>query len=210
MPYFQIDTFLKGIWTNIWVTILLLIATYTLLNLSRVIINFFEKIVTPIVYQFTDKGTVVLKTEYKKLEEEKEKLEKRLEKERDSRLKVQAERDSLESRIIESINKENQPKNEESILEDDSKSIAVAEKVISKIDSIYSMVESRKMLDLFKQVIDAIEAGRSLVDNEEYVKYFLRLGLIKKKAAYSGGRSTYTFTDKGRELWDLLIEKKEI
>jgi hypothetical protein len=209
-PFFQLDSLLWGILTNTWVTVVVIILTYGLLNISRLIVNFFDKVVTPIVYRLTDRGSIVLKTDHKKLKDEKERLEQKLEKERETRLKVQAERDNLEARIIEIIAKGTSMENKE-IKEEPKDEVLNNEKAGNKmIESIYSMVASRDMIESFKQTIDSIESRRSLSDNSEFVKYFLRLGLIKKESAYAGGYSTYKFTEKGKELWDFLIEKKEL
>lgn len=206
-PYFQVDTFLWGILTNTWVTVVAIALTYGLLNLSRLIVNFFDKVVTPIVYQLTDKGSVVLKADFNKLKGDKEKLEQRLEKERESRLKVQAERDNLETRIIELISKANNTEQKES--KDETPKKAVEPKETNVIDSIYSMVHSRNLLEKFKYAVDVIEAQSLLNANDESVKYFARLGLLKKKSEYGTG-SEYTFTELGRQFRQFLLRKGEL
>ena len=90
--YFQHYTFLDFSLTVI-VSFLVLIITYFLINLSRLIINFYEKKVTPVVYRITDKNSVVLRSELLKEHNKYNDLEKRYQEERDKRLKAQSEID---------------------------------------------------------------------------------------------------------------------
>lgn len=99
--YFDSTTFLENLIGCVAWSFLILIASYFLLNLSRLIINFFEKVVTPIVYKLTDKGSIVLKSDYDKSNREIERLEKRLDEERGLRVKAQNEYEVNEKKLEE-------------------------------------------------------------------------------------------------------------
>lgn len=204
--YFQIEKLLWGTLTNTWVTIIVIILTYGLLNISRLIVNFFDKVITPEVYRLTDKGSVVLKTEYTKLNDDKGRIEQRLEKERETRLKVQAERDDLESRMITLISKANNSEKEEEKEITPKKAEA---KENNLIESVYSMIKSRNFLDKFKHTIDIVEAGTLVRDNDEGITYFVRLGLIKKIHEVASG-TLYHFTELGQEFRKFLLQKGEM
>ena len=60
--------FLENLGLCIFITIIVLIITYFLLNLSRLIVNFYEKKITPYIFKITDSSSIVLKSEYEKLE----------------------------------------------------------------------------------------------------------------------------------------------
>jgi hypothetical protein len=80
---------------------IVLALSYLLLNAARLIINFYEKRLTPYVYKWTDEKSIVLKSKYDTLESERKRLEKKVEEERDAKLKLQEDYDNLEKRYSE-------------------------------------------------------------------------------------------------------------
>ncbi len=97
--YLQTKTFMLRILEAIGITFLVLIVTYILLNISRFVVNFFEKSITPWIYKLTDKGSVVKKSDFIKLEEELVKLENKFEEERIKRNEALAEIEKLEKKL---------------------------------------------------------------------------------------------------------------
>lgn len=96
----------------VFIALILLTIIYLLLNLSRLIINFYEKTVTPWVYKVTDKSSVVLKDTYEASLLENRNILNRFEEERDKRIKLEGEIESLEKRIRTLVaEKENFKKN---------------------------------------------------------------------------------------------------
>jgi hypothetical protein len=96
--YLDPPNFLPNLGWCILIAFVVLMVSYFLLYLSRLIINFFENIVAPFVYKITDKSSVVLKTNYELLKTEKDQLNDRLESERKSRVSLQNELENLESK----------------------------------------------------------------------------------------------------------------
>ncbi len=100
-----LDTLLKpehlivNVFQCIIIALIVLAITYFLLNISRLIINFFEKTVTPWVYKITDKSSVVMKDTYEAALNENQNIQNRFEEERDKRIKLEGEVSSLEQRI---------------------------------------------------------------------------------------------------------------
>jgi hypothetical protein len=87
--YYDKNDFINNLFTNTLWTFGLLILTYALLNLSRVIVNLSEKQLTPWVYQVTDSKSIVLKTEYDRIRTENDDLQFRLDKERESKSRLE-------------------------------------------------------------------------------------------------------------------------
>ena len=89
--YFTANKFTVDLLWNIWWTLIALTTTLILINLSRLIVNLFEKRLTPWIYRITDSNSVVLKETYDSLRNEKFELEIKFEAERDSKSKLQKE-----------------------------------------------------------------------------------------------------------------------
>jgi len=76
----------KSFWYNMVIvigyTLFVLLVTYILLTLSRLLTEFYDKVIVPKIAQITDASSVVLKTKYSALEDAFKLLEKRYEDER--------------------------------------------------------------------------------------------------------------------------------
>lgn len=105
IQHFKATPFFETLLICLAEAFVILIITYGVLNLSRLIINIFEKQITPKIYEITDKGSVVLKSVYKELLEEKERLEKRLDDEKIIKYKLQQDIERLETRNTELLQK---------------------------------------------------------------------------------------------------------
>ncbi|MDY8137548.1 hypothetical protein [Aquimarina sp. 2201CG5-10] len=86
---------------TIGLTFWVLVLTYTVLNFSRLIVNFYDKTITPFVYFITDRSSIVLKTELDKKQQEVDRLEKRFRDEKALRFETQEENEKLERRLNE-------------------------------------------------------------------------------------------------------------
>ncbi|MGZ4044308.1 MAG: hypothetical protein ACXVO9_13980, partial [Bacteroidia bacterium] len=103
--YYHRINFFENLGINILWAFGLLIVTYILLNLSRLIINTSEKRLTPWVYQITDSKSIVLKSVYQNLMAEKDELQLRLDQERESKSKLENRIKKLEEDLIQTTSK---------------------------------------------------------------------------------------------------------
>lgn len=129
--YYNTHSFTEGVLWNIGWTFLVLTITYLVLNISRVIINISEKQLKPWVYKKTDSKSIVLKSIHEEVRNERDTLQLRLDKERESKSKLEIRIKSLEEEIIEV------KKKGESIKENSNKLKEVsgeAEKLLKKIN----------------------------------------------------------------------------
>jgi len=97
--YYNENEFLIGLVKNIGWTFLILILTYALLNLSRLIINFSEKRINPEIYKLTDSKSIVLKSDYLKILRDRNNIQDRLDKERNARFDAENKIKQLEERL---------------------------------------------------------------------------------------------------------------
>lgn len=190
------------LWDITWKAFIVLIVTYSLVNISRLIINFFEKTVTPLVYNISDKSNIVLKSEYLHLFKSIEKLEIQNQEEREARLKIQAHNEQLEDRIKELLSidsKKNKQPSKESVESQD---------INSRVNLLYRKLEKDSHLDEFykisQEILNEIALRKSMANIREYTG----LGLISPGKYHSGNSYFYTLTDKGHRLYDKILEEK--
>lgn len=97
----QYDAFWPELGANIGWTFTVLIITYVLINIARGITNLFEKRLTPLIYKWTDYGSLVPREKYQDIIYRMEDLQGRLDKEVQEKIKIQVERDSLDKELEE-------------------------------------------------------------------------------------------------------------
>jgi hypothetical protein len=181
---------------------LVLLVTYILLNLSRLIVNFFEKTITPEVYKITDKSSIILKSEYIKVIKDMERLESKVETERELRLKIQSENEKLESRIKELIS----PTKPNSV--NDTKKNVENKSVLSKIELVTNKLKTEKKSELFEQAASDILNSYSITKAQNHIKEFTTLGLIKPGKFVGSGKYSFTLTQLGELVHENMIMEK--
>lgn len=186
--------------TTIGLTFLILIITYILLNLSRLIVNFFDKTITPKVYEISDKSNVVVKTTHNEALDKIEQLESKVQSERELRLKTQTENEELENRIKELIDSKTDSKktNENS----PSKVVSAKTKLLSD-----KLIKEKKV-DLFEDVAADILNGNSILKAQKHIREFTTLGLIKPGGHQGGNKYLFSLTQSGNDIHENLILEK--
>jgi hypothetical protein len=195
--HFTARPFLETLLLCILEAFIILIVSYFLINLSRLIINFFEKRVTPIVYKWTDEKSIVLKSVYDASENERKRLEKRVEEEREAKLKLQADYDKLEKRITETSTI--QHSESEKLPESKSETI---EKIANN-DPSGILLQKLKNKDLLNEFIDTCV----MINKTEFIKndykpkdYFIELGLITYAGSMNDLNKRYQLTMDGESV----------
>ena len=202
--YFSTIPFIKNLLVCVGITFAVLIITYIFLNLSRLIINIFEKKLKPWVYKITDKNSVVLKEDYQLLQTDRNGLFSKLEEERTAKLKAQGEVTKLEEKISELL------ASDEITIENVIDSQSDNSYDNSKLISIILGDENKRMI--FEKLIDTsnnddwFEVTRS---NKEDVNYFLRTDIVKiiNKNENNPIYRKYSFTDFGNTFKRDYINK---
>jgi hypothetical protein len=174
--YYTDNNFIENLWTNSYWAFALLVLTYILLNLSRLIVNSFEKKLTPWIYKVTDSKSIVLKETYNNLKSENNLLELNLEKERESKGRLQVEITKLEQKIEklntpisanENSNKETNPENKKSE---------------NEVDVMFNKIKAKKWLNEYleaNRLVSKSENGWvSNNDIDESFDYFITLGMF--------------------------------
>jgi hypothetical protein len=178
---------------NIFWTFAIILTSYILINLSRLIINLFEKKLTPWIYKITDSNSIVLKEDYIKKEEEIRRLEERVEIERSLKIKYQNELDELAKRRE---NNSNEMLRNEMMLKDPNSNPMnrmLADKIITK-----------NLVSDFINVGTFLENEHSWFKSipENYNEYF-NLGLVVTKDR-TNQQKHIALTEEGKNVLKIL------
>lgn len=202
--YYSDKSFIHDLLINILWAFGVLILTFALVNLSRLIVNLYEKRLTPYIYKVTDSKSIVLKEIYNQLESEKEILEGKLEKERESKNKLQIEIASLEEKMdklsLENFSHGNLTLTDEEIKEFDLKSIDSDKEG----EILFKKIKSKNLSNDFLNICSLIESSSNDIieinDLNKYnSEYFIKLGLISKKT-YSTSSKRVAITEIGEKV----------
>jgi hypothetical protein len=202
--YFSAIPFIKNLLLCVLITFAVLILTYVFLNLSRLIINIFEKKLTPWVYKIADKNSVVLKEDYQLVEAERNQLFSKVEEEKIAKLKAQGEVTKLEEKISKmlasnDITIEDVIDSNKEITNDNTKFISL-------------ILEDENKRKIFDKLIDASNNDdwfELINENKKDVNFFLRTNIIQitDKKVNNFDYRKYNFTDYGNTVKRDYINK---
>lgn len=178
---------------DIAVTFAILSFSYLLINISRLIVNFFEKKITPLIYKLTDKNSIVLKSEYDRIININIKIKEQYESERTNRIKAEDERDRFEKILLQSRNL--------TPLENNYSDIEV-----EKFKNIVDRLHKEGILEHFEIIIEDIGNGKPSIENKE-LNFLLKIGLISKGEWLPGQGQKYMFTMYGEKFKNYYVEK---
>jgi hypothetical protein len=187
--YFAINPFYAILFKCIGLAFVTLIASFILLNITRLIVNFFDKVVTPKTYEWTDKGSVVLRTSYEEVIKVNKELEYKIESERNARLKLQTEYEQLESKY------------QKILFPEGSKPINENEDPISVI---YNKLKSEDKTLAFKEIADSVQNKELFYQQDPKIKYFVQLGLIQPDQRMDNDW-TFVLTPLGMSIYQKLL-----
>lgn len=182
--FFGEQTFIENLSINIIWSFVALITTYTLLNISRLIVNIFEKQLSPWIFKITDSKSVVLKYDYDRLKTERNELQNKLNEERDAKFRLEQTIDELEKTIS------SQSHGDSKDYIENSNSVST-----NDIQVLYLKIKEKKLVNNYVEMIANINNGKS-VSQEPNIEFYLKLGLIKI-ASFS-----YDITPDGQKVFE--------
>lgn len=194
--YYERYDFVINLFENTLWAFGLLILTYLLLNLSRLIINFSEKQLTPWVYKITDSKSIVLKEVYDKIKTEKYELEERLDKEREAKSNLDAKIKKLEEE-----NTQLRVGNIQEITSESSEKPVGLEIQETSTDRIFKKLKDQDLFQAFIDISLKIKNNESITDDDINKKTFLNLDLIEfHRNSNINGKKFYTLTEDGKAI----------
>ena len=190
--YYQGTPYMHSILSNIWITFVSLILIYLILNLSRYIVNLFEKRLKPFVYKISDSQSIVLKEVYESVRNERDDLQNRLGIERDSKFKLESRIKALEAEILEREIVVAESEGEDSLHDNE------------EMKQIYKRLESEKLTDDFKAIVIHIKKGGQVQNNYPSLDRYIELDLLGTSLNQYGGANRYTITSIGEKLFKYI------
>jgi len=187
--HYQSQAFVPNLLIVVAITFLVLVSTYCMLTLGRLITDTYDKFVLPYLSKITDKSSIVLKTEYKALEEVVKQLEIRLEEERLAKVGAQTERDRVDKAL----------------------STLIKQKSTNLDDSIYRTVANELRTasreEYVDQTFEYIEANKSISKNSVVIKRFIDEDYvnIKRTDLNDKERAFYELTEEGSNFQDFWL-----
>lgn len=193
--YYSETNFVENLLINIFWSFGLLILTYLLVNISRVIVNLSEKQLTPWIYKITDSKSIVLKEEYDRIRLENDELQTRLDKERESKSKLETRISSLENEISENLKSQvgTQRDADFPISGDD-----------ARIEKLIERIKSKGTLEEFKNVCLRIQRGESIPNSIQATDNFLQLGLISFQGNHGASAKYFKITEDGKKVLNII------
>tara|TARA_R110002072_G_scaffold302379_2_gene484974 strand:- start:2985 stop:3761 length:777 start_codon:yes stop_codon:yes gene_type:complete len=170
--YYSEQSFIGNLLTTVLWAFGLLIFTYMLLAISRLITNFSEKRITPWIYKITDSKSIVLKETYEKLRIENNNLETKLDKERENKKRIMLEISELE-KTIDNMNSNSNQENE---------NLEQSINLDNEVNVLFNKIKQKKLIDEYIDLTDSIgKEEQGWIKNEDLSNstgYFIKLGLL--------------------------------
>lgn len=196
--YFFNNSLLENLGINILWALGLLVLTYLLLNISRFIVNFSEKQVTPRVYEITDKNSIVTKDVYNKALERINDLETVVDNERKRRFEAERRADEIEKKQLNEniISKEGTPEDKE---------------IKDEISSLYEKLVEKNLLEYFRETaFSFISGGKYLKrDYKDANDFFISHNLVQYIRTHPSHGKEWGITNKGRDLFKYITSLEE-
>lgn len=197
--YYKNGDFISNLASNILWAFGILITTYLLLNISRLIVNLSEKRLTPWIYQITDSKSIVLKSEYERIRTDNDDLQTRLDKERESKSRLESRIKSLEAEIIEITKIKVEPISEENNTAS-KKTRSIKNTIIDSSTILLNKLKEKKLTQEYLDICTKINRGDTIPNSYKPKDYFIELGLIKFLQNAINDSKRYSITTEGETL----------
>ena len=215
--YLKSGNYIAEFFICIGLTFVFIILIYAFLNLNRLIVNFYDKRLTPLIYRISDFASIVTIADYKKMAQQRDAFESKFEEERNKRLDLQTQIEKLEMDIVKLSDAPDQKHDElQKIIEDLNQSLSQKDKENKRLkndieqlqkatsgenlDSAKGMakkiINSHVLNPKFEKIIRII--NRHLSFNEEEFDFFFQSDIIHIKSV--SGRRNIELSTFGQEV----------
>lgn len=194
--YFKDTSFTWNLIHTIFLTIGILVVTYLLLSLSRLLSDTYERILLPLISKWTDQSSIVLKTDYQKVIEQVAQLEEKLEKERLSKAELKSQRDSIDERYVKLLAEAGTDSKEDDI-------------DTSAYRSVSNDFKMKGFDDVVDKVLYDIEAGFPIEKGLPVVQDLLDNDYIYVRGSEDKEKAFFGFTEEGelfKHYWDRVSQ----
>lgn len=197
--YFADHSFLLNMIFVILITLGVLVLTYILLGVSRYLTDTYERRLVPRISNWTDATSIVLKTDYLKLQDVIKQLEIRLEEERVTKVAAQKERDDAYLKLITLQTSANNASSQT-----ESNGQGFGDKKISDSQNdertfrrLAETISRNSTYSEFNQTVGQIMSNTSFQKTDPVIGLLLREVIIKMNEEHNSQLASYVFTDEG-------------
>jgi len=195
--YFSFSDIWSQIFANAGLALIVLILGYLFTNIARYFVNLFDKRLTPWVYKKTDSSSIVLKSEYEKLEERLQKQKDTTEKEKKEKYLLEEEVESLKEQVQEVIRANDEPRvYDEEIID---KGLHSA----SEFELYFQKLADKDLKETFIDYLDQ-SGGQKYLSVDNNILYLRKIGLIKLTYNSAGNAAQVAPTTLGQEVARLI------
>lgn len=196
--HFDGQSFIWNMLITVAITIVVLLSTYIMLGISRLLTDFYDNVILPKSADLTSKGSaVVLKVDHLKLKEENKLLEARLEEERLAKVGAQSERDAIDQKLLKLTSTA------------DNVDTALPSDLEQTFKRVTKKFEDEDVVESINNTIASIQTMMSVEKNNPLLLKLLREGFVEFKQNHASqfGHAYYTLTEEGRQFlryWNSL------
>lgn len=181
---------------TVWPTIGILVATYTLLTISKFIAVTFEKKITRPLVSLVDSSKYAPIQDYQKLESEIERLETKADQEKDRRLQVESDLERLEGKVKELRNPQSKVENDTYPESKDPEAMA----------HYISLSKAGLLMEFRDVAIQVITDPKFGLSPSEHIAHFITAELIYNTDILNENKEpTYHLTNIGERVYKLII-----
>lgn len=200
--YFNNKPFIWNLLIVVGITIVVLLFTYLMLSISRLITDTHERIVLPLISKWTDENSVVSKEKYTALERVVNQLGARVEEERLAKVAAQTERDAIDKRLTNqvkaSLETDITDKGDPSILKVDRKQFNSANIEDEDDKRIISSLSSQGSQRVNKTLIQIL--NDSFIEKDNPVISILLKEQVVRASRTSIQGNSYKLTERGQRF----------
>jgi hypothetical protein len=169
--YYSNCTVWGELWQNTWITFVILLFSYLLINLSRFIVNLSEKQLKPYIYKITDSKSIVLKSDFERVKNERDEFQDRIDNQRSKIGRLDTKIKALEQQIIElqTIDPDENKESKETRVDNDQDH--------DEIKYFFKKLLSKGFVKEFQEIGTEIKKQFSIKDSPS-LNFFLQLGLV--------------------------------
>jgi len=190
--------FVGNMFICVGIAIVVLIASYVLMNVSRLVVYTSNDIVKPFIQGLTDDRKIVLKKDFDDVEKERDKWKKKYEAEFNARIQLLEKYDDLNKVHEEMMNDEGA----------DNIGVNRSSNSQKDMETLFEYIDRNNLLEDFEDLIGHINNQMALSPNDSHIISLTKLDLIKKGMHLSGGKYMYDFTVRGKSLANFMMRKR--
>lgn len=204
---FKNYSFYSDTWSVVWKSFAVLTLTYFLINLAKIIVIFFEKLINPIILKMASESKVVDRKDLEEVKNELKRIKDNLQEEKDLKINIQNDLEDLEKRYKELKLSEVKEIMDTQIVTPDEKTPEDKEDVEDFYDKAMVLLgiykKDEKLLDGIEVILDRVNNNEPMAKSS-LTKLMLNESLIYPEEKIEKNVYVYGLTGLGKSFEDVV------